>query len=500
MPSRSFSLWRPFAHHHLSSNNAFRLPGSHLVSPFCRIGGLALLLVTLSVASLVANLQAQDPGLTTLHTFSGGYEIYDPILGSDGNLYGGDSNTQTIYKLTPTGDYSVVYNFVGTAIDGPSSSLLLANDGNFYGIAHQDRVSLIYQLTPAGIFSVLHTFAASNAEGSFPFSNLTQGADGNIYGTTGAGGTQDDGTVYKLSSDGTFVVLYNFLDETDELAATLVQGQNGVLYGSWKRSDAHQEGTIFSVTPAGVVTTLYDVNAGNGSAYPSDLILGQDGNLYGTSAGGADDDGTVFSITPTGIFTVVYAFKNPGGNVIAPVGRLLQTQDGSFYGATDGGSLFKLAATGALSYLHYFSGSAPTGDLLRDKAGNLYGLSTSSNVTVFQLSPPPTLSLFASAPSVTANTGQVGAFKIALSFPVTYDLSVSYAIKGSGENGIDYQMLSGTVKIKAGKTAKTIKVVPPTDYSSGRPKVAVKLTLQGSNGYILGDSTSAKVKVFFPDN
>ena len=77
---------------------------------------------------------------------------------------------------------------------------------------------------------------------------------------------------------------------------------------------------------------------------------------------------------------------------------------------------------------------------------------------------------------------------------------IAYTIKGTGENGVDYSLLKGTAKIKAGKTTKFINVTPSVGFSSGRPKVTVKLTLESANGYILDDSATAKIKLFFPDN
>ena len=103
--------------------------------------------------ALVTNIFAQTDGFTVLHRFAGSYATYHPIIGPDGSFYGADDNTQVVYKLTTNGAYTVLYNFADTSLGGPSSELLLAADGNFYGIAFQNYGnSVVYRLTPDGIF------------------------------------------------------------------------------------------------------------------------------------------------------------------------------------------------------------------------------------------------------------------------------------------------------------------------------------------------------------
>ena len=446
--------------------------------------------------ALVTDVSAQTDGFTALHQSTGVYASYHPIIGSDGNFYGADANTQVIYKLTPAGDYTVLYNFAGTSLGGPSSELLLANDGDFYGIAFQSYGnSVVYRLTPDGNLSTVHVFANPQVEGRSTYSRLVQGTDGNFYGTAEYGGSSDSGTIFKLTPDGLLTVLYNFpLENNGTSLANLVRGNDGNFYGTTRYGGAYQAGSAFSVTPAGVFTNLHSFG-NDDDRYPDDLVLGKDGAFYGCAGG------TIYSVTTAGVYSPLYTFSNPNGNTIKPTGRLLSADDGTLYGATAGlgGALFKLTTDGTLTYLYHFpygytgNNQSPVGDLLRDAAGNLYGISTGiPDNTFFKLTPPPSVSLSAPVPTVTGGTGQVGEFQLTLSTPVAYDVMVSCAIKGSAESNI--------VKIKAGKTRKVIKVEPPTDYSSGFPKVVVKLILQTGDGYILGDSTKAKVKIFFPSN
>src|SRR5438105_4750392 len=119
--------------------------------------------------------------------------------------------------------------------------------------------------------------------------------------------------------------------------APLVQGRDGNLYGTTSAGGAHRKGTVFKVTPAGTLTTLYSFCAksqcADGSTPFAGLLLGTDGNFYGTTeAGGADGEGSVFKITPRGRLTTLHSFNiNDGSN---PYAALSQATDGNFYQAT----------------------------------------------------------------------------------------------------------------------------------------------------------------------
>ena len=134
------------------------------------------------------------------------------------------------------------------------------------------------------IFTSLHSFTGTN-DGANPYAGLVQGGDGNLYGTTSSGGTNNLGTVFKLSN--------------------------------------------------GVLTCMYSFNGTNGAAPYAALVLGKDGNLYGTTyAGGASNLGTIFQITTNGTLTTLFSFTGTndpyqGAN---PGAALVPATDGSFYG------------------------------------------------------------------------------------------------------------------------------------------------------------------------
>jgi uncharacterized repeat protein (TIGR03803 family) len=132
------------------------------------------------------------------------------IQGSDGNfygttLYGGPYSNGTVFKLTPTGTETVLHFFSGASGDGavPATSVLQASDGNFYGTTYvggTTSAGTVFEVTPGGTETVLYSFgAAGNGDGEFPSGALIQGSDGNLYGTTQAGGASGSGTAFKVT-------------------------------------------------------------------------------------------------------------------------------------------------------------------------------------------------------------------------------------------------------------------------------------------------------------
>ena len=166
---------------------------------------------------------------------------------------------------------------------------------------------------------------------------MIQAADGNFYGTTQYGGSntcyldpvwnQGCGTVFKLTPTGQLTTLHSF-DGTDGWLPMggLVQATNGNFYGTTTRGGATATslGTVFEITPGGELTTLHSFDATDGSAPFGSLVQANDGNLYGTTAGGGPDavygeltsglsDGTVFEITPEGELTTLHDFGGTDG-------------------------------------------------------------------------------------------------------------------------------------------------------------------------------------------
>lgn len=308
--------------------------------------------------------------LTVLHSFMNG-SLTDGsgpsgvIQGADGSFYGvttygGATGNGAVFKITPTGIETVIYSFVnGVGGDGfnPSGNLIQATDGNFYGTAPNGGAygnGVVFKITPSGQESVLHSFNASANDGYSPSSGLIQASDGDLYGTTPGNGpdvNKSFGAVFKLTLSGQEALVYTFQGQTASDGqlpdAGLIQGGDGNFYGTTTEGGAGLSGTVFKLTPAGVETVLSNFNAGgsasvNGYSPTASLIQASDGNLYGINGlGGANNnDGTVFQVTPQGVTTLVYAFGANSGDGSDAQANLIQASDGNFYGTTHAGGAY----------------------------------------------------------------------------------------------------------------------------------------------------------------
>jgi uncharacterized repeat protein (TIGR03803 family) len=260
----------------------------------------------------------------------------------------------------------------------------------------------------------IFSFDASGTNGAYPEANLTLGPDGNFYGTTESGGVTTNGTIFKVTTNGTFATLVNFngTNGANPLAA-LTLGPDGNFYGTTEyggntigNSSLNAGlggGTVFQMTTNGTLTTLVNFAGTNGSSPHGGLIWGPDGNLYGTTANGGPNGlpyGTVFRATTNGSLITFTNFNNSNGAY--PYAGLTLGPDGNFYGATyHGGSanlgtLFRVTTNGTLTTLVNFNntnGAYPLGGLTFGPDNKLYGTGSSggagTNGTVFVFGLPP---------------------------------------------------------------------------------------------------------------
>jgi uncharacterized repeat protein (TIGR03803 family) len=231
----------------------------------------------------------------------------------------------------------------------------------------------------------LYSFPVGSSD---PYCGLVQGSDGNFYGTTGAGGASDDGTVFKITPSGTETGLYAFATtgtNGQTPYAGLIQGTDGNFYGTTYFGGANGFGTVFKVTPSGIETVLYSFAGGSDGEHPyAAVIQGGDGDFYGTTyQGGSGGYGTVFRLTPSGTETVLYSFAGGTSDGATPEAGVIQGSDGNFYGntlqggAAGLGTVFKLTPSGTETILHSFAGgsdgASPAANLLQGSDGNLYG-------------------------------------------------------------------------------------------------------------------------------
>jgi uncharacterized repeat protein (TIGR03803 family) len=338
------------------------------------------------------------------------------IQGLDGNLYGnagGAYSGGSVFKITPGGTLTVLHNFTGgTDGTGPMPGLMLATDGNFYGVNSDGGASgsgVAFRITPSGTFTTLHAWVGP--EGRNPNSDLVEAGTGAFYGTTVNGGSAGCnagcGTVFEMTPDGTVTDLHNFdfLDGWDAVGAGMIQASDGNLYGETagggfspcNTSDVNC-GVIFKIAPSGTFSVLHRFTGPDGGDPAGGLLEAPDGNFYGTNyAGGANGDGTAFKITPGGVLTTLHSFDGTDGT--GPYGGVILATDGNFYGTTRSGgangdgTIFEITPGGTLTKLHDFAGAdgaTPMNGLLQATNGTFYGTTygggASGNGTVFSLS------------------------------------------------------------------------------------------------------------------
>ena len=233
--------------------------------------------------------------------------------------------------------------------------LLQASDGNFYGSAAvTDNVGslaqggTIFKITPAGQLTVLFRFAKdkngiySNGDGP---AFLVDGKDGFLYGATTSGGTNNAGLVFRVGKSGGFKKVHAFCSDSNcsdgATPSGLILGRDGNLYGATEFGGSDNPacglgssgcGTLFRITPAGSnLTTLF---AFQGSAAdgrtPFGLIQGTDGNFYGSAIGPGTltDTSEIFQATASGQLTVIHQFPYP----VFPTGGVAQASNGKLFG------------------------------------------------------------------------------------------------------------------------------------------------------------------------
>jgi len=281
--------------------------------------------------------------LTTLHSFNGAdgdLPVAGLVQSLDGNLYGtttegGGYGGGTIYKISTRGALTTVYRFCSQSgcTDGRQpyvGALLQAADGSIYGNTYHGGVNglgVIFKLSPSSVLTTLYSFCPQAGCAEYPQGTLVQ-AGGYVYGTTSFGEANNaHGSVFKMAPDGTLTTLCSFCSQADcadgsHPGAGLILGFDGNFYGTTESGGANCRepgcGTIFKVTPGGTLTTLYSfcsqTDCVDGSTPLGGLVQGNDGDLYGTTQlGGSHGLGTVFKITPSGTLTKLYSFCAQGG-------------------------------------------------------------------------------------------------------------------------------------------------------------------------------------------
>jgi uncharacterized repeat protein (TIGR03803 family) len=289
---------------------------------------------------------APDGTQTVLHSFSGGSGGAEPdggvIVRPSGDIYGttgsgGAGGNGVLFKLSASGKYKVLHDFSSSDGSFLRGDLIRDKLGNYYGTALFGGVNgdgTVYKYASDGTFTVLHAF--SGPDGLYPEHGVVRDSAGNLYGVTAFGGAHDEGTVFKIASDGTFSTLYSFTGDADGgfLYGGLALDKDGNIYGSTGDGGSHGHGTVFKLTSGGALTTLYNFTGGTDGASPEGDMLLAGNKLYSTTSEGGDPTcqcGVVYEITASGKERVLHAFNgSDGGGYSAGLAR----SDHGLYGTT----------------------------------------------------------------------------------------------------------------------------------------------------------------------
>jgi uncharacterized repeat protein (TIGR03803 family) len=359
--------------------------------------------------------------LVNLNGANGATPMYMTMIeANDGNLYGttiaGGANSEgVLFQMTLNGQLKIVYSFCSRAhcSDGeqPYGGVIQGTDGNLYGTTAYGGFRFhpfgtVFKATLSGQLTVLHMFCAGGpvrghcTDGSLPLDAPVEGQNGQFYLTTNGSLPMDSGsdsTAVRTSSSGSLTVLCadregcQAAGDLRETVSSLIQAKDGSFYGT--AGYGYQgNGTIFRIK-SGKVSVFHNFcskkNCADGQQPLGSLVIGKDGNFYGTTFGIVSDPwatkhGTVFSITPSGKLTTLYRFckQTNCADGAAPTSGLVEGTDGNFYGTTtiggtnNDGTIFKITPQGVLTVLHSFSGSDgsnPVGGLIQASNHVFYG-------------------------------------------------------------------------------------------------------------------------------
>lgn len=325
---------------------------------------------------------------TVVHQFTGpdGADPTSLVLGRSGDLYGvtyeggtgtspGSGRWGTAFRLSTSGTFTSIADFQSADGRGADSDLVEGPNGVFYGTRRGSTnggLGSVFAVNPLGGYANLHYF--QETDGREPVTGVSFGPDGMLYGATSMGGTTGYGVIFKVAptfGNATVTTVANLGSTTGGTAplGRLVQSVDGNYYGTTQYGGTYDKGTVFRVTPQGQLTTVVSFGGTNGIYPTGGLTNGPDGNLYGITAGESGDPyGTVYKVTTAGVLTTIHRFGFGDGNY--PQGPLVLADDGDFYGATPA-TFFRISTSGDYTALHHFAAGETSGHLYGRASGNL---------------------------------------------------------------------------------------------------------------------------------
>ena len=432
------------------------------------------------------------------------YFDYPAILaqGRDGSLYGtswwgGTAQYGAIFRVTPSGAATTLLNLNCSDSNGcsPYSGLSLGRDGNFYGANYeggQFQYGNLFKVSPSKVLTVLHQTSASDI--ASPWAPPIQGKDGSFYGIAPGG-------IYKITQAGVFSIINT--STPGDVRAPLIQATDGYFYGAAAAGGAHDCGDVFKMSTTGSFQVIYDFDYVNGCSPYAPLVQGTDGNFYGTTAyGGLAGEGVIYKLTAKGVITVLRHLSDTVAPT--PFAGLVSATDGNLYGATVGagagyGVLFRITKVGVYTPLYIVPndysgvGRFPYSTPIQHTNGKIYGLmyvgGSQDNGTLYSLdiglapfvralspsgTPGTTVEILGQAFTGTTTVKFGGAAASATIVSGTYLTAV---VPANGVTGL----ITVTTPTGTLKSNTTFKVLPKiTDFTPSAGPVGTVVTIAGA--------------------
>ncbi|MBM3821632.1 MAG: hypothetical protein FJ404_01880 [Verrucomicrobia bacterium] len=312
---------------------------------------------------------------------------------------GGASNRGSFFRIRKDGTgFAALKHFSDAPGDAsqPTSTLLKGSDGRFYGTSYlggASSIGTVFRIQEDGSgFTLLQSFTGQGGDGSYPFGGLIEGVDGLLYGTTSAGGQSQFGTLFKLGKDGSgYTLLHRF--NTLEAGGhqpygELFQARSGLLYGTTAFGGTNDQGTVFQIATNGtsyIIHRRFQGGLADGAVSYAGLAQDADGWLHGVAVtGGSVDSGLAFRMRPDGSgYSISHQFAGTEGEAASPYTALIEGRDGILYGTTfqgghtNLGTIFRVNRDGGdYRILHSFSGpdgSQPYAGVIETRDGFLFG-------------------------------------------------------------------------------------------------------------------------------
>ncbi|WP_129781749.1 choice-of-anchor tandem repeat GloVer-containing protein [Peristeroidobacter soli] len=316
-------------------------------------------------------------------------------LGSNGLILANGSDTLAVLANAATFTMPAAIakgaSYEISVVSNPAAVRCTVSNKSGVAVPGGATSNLDVSCVPATV-SAWHVFQGNPGDGGDPQSGaLLLDNDGSLYGTTWGGGTNDLGTVFRITPAGEQMVLWSFGGPGDGRRPTsgLIRGTDGNLYGTTANGGSRDFGTVFRLTPAGQEDVLFSF--GNSGAWPLTLNQGRDGNFFGVTklgSGGNPSAFELFRLSPAGDEVADDIYVDFGRGLPFGMTGLMEDADGTLYGAMSRGSSFGTAGNGALfrefqdgrpSPISWWDfgvapdGASPVGSPIRANDGNIYG-------------------------------------------------------------------------------------------------------------------------------